>query len=98
MNLLDNAITKVTNKMMDEMEHGQSIKLNKRFELYKYEQGYTIGVDEDYDEPEYFVLRDYSITEDETYCEDGFVVQTDQDNMIVFTDVLGYDDDENFTD
>lgn len=91
MDLLKDAIAKVSNKMLDEMEQGQSIKLNKRFELYSY---YNDTDEEDW---EYFVLRDYGITNDHTDWEEGFVVQYGPNDKAMFTDVYGYDNDEDFS-
>tara|TARA_R100001594_G_scaffold14471_1_gene30733 strand:+ start:1884 stop:2153 length:270 start_codon:yes stop_codon:yes gene_type:complete len=55
MDLLEQAENKITTKMLDTMENGETIILNERFELYKY-----------YDD-DYFVLNDKKYN-DETLC------------------------------
>lgn len=90
-NLLEEAMSKVTTKILDEMEQGQSIALNGRFELYSYFN------DTDEDDWGYFVLRDYGLTDNNTEWDEGFCVQYGDDDQVIFTDVLGYDDDEDFT-
>ena len=52
MNILDKAVNKIDRKTLDNMYNGEVIKLNKRYELYKY-------FDNDY-----FVLRDTVIDEE----------------------------------
>tara|TARA_R100000426_G_scaffold77657_1_gene55194 strand:- start:29 stop:325 length:297 start_codon:yes stop_codon:yes gene_type:complete len=90
-NLLEQAINKITIKMLDSMENGETIVLNKRFDLYKYLEGYTIGLNEweEMEEPSYFVL------EDKKYNEETICVQYGN-NEIDFTDVYGYDEDEDY--
>ena len=99
MNLLNNAHEQITKNMLDKMEEGQAIKLNKRFSLYKYEI-------EDYDEPFYYdeELEEWKenkskksfVLEDNKYDTDTFSVQYNEDDEIVITDFYGYDDDEDF--
>lgn len=80
MNLLDNAHEQITRDMLENMKWGQSIELNKRFTLYKYEE----------ETQECFVL------EDNKYDTDTWAVQYGKDDEIVLTDFYGYDDDEDF--
>ena len=63
------------------MYNGEVIKLNKRYELYKY-------FDDDY-----FVLRDTVI--DEEIFTVQYLNQDDESNdELVFTDIYGYDEIE----
>lgn len=66
---LENATNKINHNMLDNMDYGETIKLNKRFDLYKYD-----------DEETYFVLIDLFIGE-ETFCvqysDNDFVTITD---------------------
>ena len=81
MNILEKAINKIDRKTLDNMYNGEVIKLNKRYELYKYF---------DYD---YFVLRDTVI--DEEIFTVQYLNQDDESNdELVFTDIYGYDEIE----
>jgi len=81
MNILEKAINKIDRKTLDNMYNGEVIKLNKRYELYKYF---------DYD---YFVLRDTVI--DEEIFTVQYLNQDDESNdELVFTDTYGYDEIE----
>lgn len=53
--LLEHAQNKITTKILDTMENGETLILNERFELYKY-------FNEDY-----FVLKDNKYNDD-TFC------------------------------
>jgi hypothetical protein len=81
--LLTQATKKITIKMLDSMEYGETLILNERFNLYKYFDG------------DDFVLEDKKYDE-QTICvqyakrENGFP-------YIDYTDFYGYDDDEDFT-
>jgi len=98
MNLLNNAHEQITRDMLENMEEGDSIELNKRFSLYKYEI-------EDYDDSLYYdeELEEWKenkptesfVLEDNKYDTDTFSVQY-KDDEIVLTDFYGYDDDEDF--
>ncbi len=78
MNILEEALNKVSTETLDQMEQGQTIVLNERYELYSY-------FDEDY-----FVIRDtHESVEDEIFC-----VQYADNNEVVYTDVYGYDEIE----
>jgi len=81
MNILDKAVNKIDRKTLDNMYNGEVIKLNKRYELYKY-------FDNDY-----FVLRDTVI--DEEIFTVQYLNQDDESNdELVFTDIYGYDEIE----
>jgi hypothetical protein len=81
MNILDKAVNKIDRKTLDNMYNGEVIKLNKRYELYKYF---------DFD---YFVLRDTVI--DEEIFTVQYLNQDDESNdELVFTDIYGYDEIE----
>jgi hypothetical protein len=81
MNILDKAVNKIDRKTLDNMYNGEVIKLNKRYELYKY-------FDDDY-----FVLRDTVI--DEEIFTVQYLNQDDESNdELVFTDIYGYDEIE----
>ncbi len=81
MNILEKAVNNIDRKTLDNMEYGETLKLNKRYELYSY-----------YDE-EYFVLRDKEI--DEEIFSVQYEDEKDKSNKsLVFTDIYGYDDIE----
>ena len=81
MNILDKAVNKIDRKTLDNMYNGEVIKLNERYELYKY-------FDDDY-----FVLRDTVI--DEEIFTVQYLNQDDESNdELVFTDIYGYDEIE----
>ena len=81
MNILEKAVNKIDRKTLDNMYNGEVIKLNKRYELYKY-------FDDDY-----FVLRDTVI--DEEIFTVQYLNQDDESNdELVFTDIYGYDEIE----
>lgn len=98
MNLLDNAHEQITRDMLENMGEGDSIELNKRFSLYKYE----IECDEPFyynDEEEEWKENEPTesfVLEDNKYDTDTFSVQYGKDDEIVLTDFYGYDDDEDF--
>jgi translation elongation factor P/translation initiation factor 5A len=78
MNILEQALNKVSTETLDQMEQGQTIVLNERYEIYSY-------FDEDY-----FVIRDT----DESVDDEIFCVQYADNNEVVFTDFYGYDEIE----
>tara|TARA_R110002124_G_scaffold53160_1_gene152529 strand:+ start:203 stop:475 length:273 start_codon:yes stop_codon:yes gene_type:complete len=83
MNIFEEALNKVSRKTLDEMARGETIVLNKRYELYSY-------FDQDY-----FVIRD----NDESVNDEIFSVQyadyEDKNNEeIIYTDFYGYDEIE----
>jgi hypothetical protein len=81
MNILDKAVNKIDRKTLDNMYNGEVIKLNKRYELYKYF------------DCDYFVLRDTVI--DEEIFTVQYLNQDDESNdELVFTDIYGYDEIE----
>ena len=66
MNILEEALNKVSRETIDQMEKGQTIVLNERYELYSY-------FDEDY-----FVIRDT----DESVDDEIFSVQEDDGELV----------------
>ena len=82
MNILEEALNKVSRETLDQMEQGQTIVLNERYELYSY-------FDEDY-----FVIRDT----DESVDDEIFSVQladyNEENGGLVYTDFYGYDEIE----
>ena len=66
MNILEEALNKVSRETIDQMDRGQTIVLNERYELYSY-------CDEDY-----FVIRDT----DESIDEEIFCVQEDAGEIV----------------
>ena len=83
MNIFEEALNKVSRKTLDEMTKGETIVLNKRYELYSY-------FDQDY-----FVIID----NDESVNDEIFSVQyadyEDKKNEeIIYTDFYGYDEIE----
>tara|TARA_R100000734_G_C3238198_1_gene43759 strand:- start:119 stop:376 length:258 start_codon:yes stop_codon:yes gene_type:complete len=81
MNILDKAVNKIDRKTLDNMEHGEIIELNKRYDLYSY-----------YD-MEQIVLIDKVI--DEEIFTVQYEDEKDKNNTsLVFTDIYGYDEIE----
>ena len=82
MNILEEALNKVSRETLDQMAKGQTIVLNERYELYSY-------FDEDY-----FVIRDT----DESVDDEIFSVQladyNEENGGLVYTDFYGYDEIE----
>ena len=82
MNILEDALNKVSRETLDQMEQGQTIVLNERYELYSYFA------------EDYFVIRDT----DESVDDEIFSVQLadyNEDNGgLVYTDFYGYDEIE----
>ncbi len=81
MNILDKAVNKIDRKTLDNMESGEIIELNKRYDLYSY-----------YD-MEQIVLIDKVI--DEEIFTVQYEDEKDKNNTsLVFTDIYGYDEIE----
>ena len=81
-NLLNQASKKITIDMLENMTPGETITLNKRFDLYKYF------------DMEYFVLYDKKI-DNETICVQ-YSNGAKGYPYIDLTDFYGYDDKEKF--
>jgi len=81
MNILDKAVNKIDRKTLDNMESGEIIELNKRYDLYSY-----------YD-MEQIVLIDKVI--DEEIFTVQYEDEKDKNNTsLIFTDIYGYDEIE----
>ncbi len=81
MTILDKAVNKIDRKTLDNMEYGEIIELNKRYDLYSY-----------YD-MEQIVLIDKVI--DEEIFTVQYEDEKDKNNTsLVFTDIYGYDEIE----
>ena len=81
MNILDKAVNKIDRKTLDNMENGQIIELNKRYDLYSY-----------YD-MEQIVLID-KVIDEEIFTVQYEDEKDKNNNSLVFTDIYGYDDIE----
>ena len=82
MNILEEALNKVSRETLDQMAKGQTIVLNERYELYSY-------FDEDY-----FVIRDTDESvDDEIFCVQ-YTDYNEENAGLVYTDVYGYDEIE----
>ena len=80
--LLENAHNKITRRILDEMNYGDSIILNKRFTLYKYfDMDYFVLTDNKYDDEETFVVQ-YGY-KDETILTECFGYD-DKENFYTF--------------
>ena len=75
-NLEEKAIEKITFEMVNNIQRGETIKINEHFELYCYTEGHTIGEEEDYEEPKHIIL---SKNDEELYC-----VMTDESNVVFY--------------
>ena len=81
MNILEKAVNKIDRKTLDDMEYGETIELNTRYELYSYyDMKYFVIIDEVIDE-EIFTVQ-YEDEKDKN--NDG----------LVYTDIYGYDEIE----
>jgi len=78
MNILEEALNKVSTETLDQMDRGQTIVLNERYELYSYS------------DDDYFVIRDT----DESVDDEIFSVQYEENEGLVYTDFYGYDEIE----
>lgn len=68
MDLLLHAKSKITKEMVDDLEHGSCLTLNKRFSIYKYlNEDHVVLIDEKYDEHTLVVQ----------YNNDGDIILTD---------------------
>ncbi len=81
MNILDKAVNKIDRKTLDNMEHGEIIELNKRYDLYSY-----------YD-MEQIVLID-KVIDEEIFTVQYEDEKDKNNNSLVFTDIYGYDEIE----
>lgn len=95
MNILEEALNKVSRETLEQMEQGQTIVLNERYELYSYFDEHDEDSDEEIDElTSYFVIRDT----DESVDDEIFSVQLadykEDNGGLVFTDFYGYDEIE----
>ena len=81
MTILDEAVNKIDRKTLDNMEHGEIIELNKRYDLYSY-----------YD-MEQIVLID-KVIDEEIFTVQYEDEKDKNNNSLVFTDIYGYDEIE----
>ena len=81
MNILDKAVNKIDRKTLDNMESGEIIELNKRYDLYSY-----------YD-MEQIVLID-KVIDEEIFTVQYEDEKDKNNNSLVFTDIYGYDEIE----
>lgn len=57
-NLLENAITQLSADMLDNIAHGQEVKLNSKFSIYKYaEEEHFVLIDTEQDTDVFVVLK-----------------------------------------
>lgn len=79
MNILNRALSKIDRHTLDNMERGETIVLNKRFNLYSY------------DDMDYYVIVDTDErVDDETICVQYADYKDKNNNDVVFTDFYGY--------
>ena len=81
MNILEKAVNNIDRKTLDNMESGDTIELNKRYDLYSY-----------YD-TECFVLID-KVIDEEIFTVQYEDEKDKNNNELVFTDIYGYDEIE----
>jgi len=81
MTILDKAVNKIDRKTLDNMEYGEIIELNKRYDLYSY-----------YD-MEQIVLID-KVIDEEIFTVQYEDEKDKNNNSLVFTDIYGYDEIE----
>lgn len=79
-NLLDHALEQITPNTLKNLENGDEININSRFNLYKYLN------------EEYYVLIDKKLDE-QTFCVQ---FNSDSKTSIIITDFYGYSENENF--
>jgi len=75
-NLEDKTIEKITFEMINNIQRGETIKIDEELDLYCYTDGYTVGEEEDYEEPKHIVLTK---EDEEIYC-----VMTDESNVVFY--------------
>lgn len=82
------AIDELTREVFDSLEPGDAVDLKHGYYIYRYNDGYCIGYDDDYNEyedeeeecPAHYVICD---SEGDEMC----VVQTNGDTGLVFTEI-----------
>ncbi len=83
MNIFEEALNKVSRETLDKMTKGETIVLNKRYELYSY-------FDQDY-----FVIRDnHESVDDEIFSVQYADFEDKNNEEIIYTDFYGYDEIE----
>ena len=82
MNILEEALNKVSRDTLDQMAKGQTIVLNERYELYRY-------FDEDY-----FVIRDTDDSVDDEIFSVQLADYNEDNGGLVYCDFYGYDEIE----
>lgn len=79
MNTLSKALNKIDRDTLDNMERGETIVLNERYNLYSY-------TDMDY----YVIVDTDESIDDETICVQYADYQDKNNKDVVFTDFYGY--------
>tara|TARA_R110001583_G_scaffold128_12_gene1333 strand:- start:1357 stop:1620 length:264 start_codon:yes stop_codon:yes gene_type:complete len=83
MNILDKALKQIDRDILDQMERGETIVLNKRYELYSYS------------DMDYFVIVDTNESvDDEIFCVQYADFDDKKNKEVVYTDFYGYDEIE----
>jgi|TARA_R100001460_G_C3478774_1_gene168029 hypothetical protein len=83
MNILDKALNQIDRDTLDQMEKGETIVLNERYELYSYW------------DMDYYVIRDTDESiDDEIFCVQYADFDDKKNKEVVYTDFYGYDEIE----
>jgi|TARA_E500000318_G_C3377738_1_gene141013 hypothetical protein len=83
MNILDKALKQIDRDTLDQMERGETIVLNERYELYSYW------------DMDYFVIVDTNESvDDEIFCVQYADFDDKKNKEVVYTDFYGYDEIE----
>ena len=83
MNILDKALKQIDRDILDQMERGETIVLNKRYELYSYsDMDYFVNVDTN------------ESVDDEIFCVQYADFDDKKNKEVVYTDFYGYDEIE----
>lgn len=83
MNILDKALKQIDRDTLDQMERGETIVLNERYELYSYW------------DMDYFVIVDTNESvDDEIFCVQYADFEDKKNKEVVYTDFYGYDEIE----
>lgn len=83
MNILDKALKQIDRDTLDQMERGESIVLNERYEL------------DSYFDMDYFVIVDTNESvDDEIFCVQYADFDDKKNKDVVYTDIYGYDEIE----
>ena len=83
MNILDKALKQIDRDTLDQMERGETIVLNERYELYSY-------WDMDY----FGIVDTNESVDDEIFCVQYADFDDKKNKEVVYTDFYGYDEIE----